>query len=244
MAARAASAMARRPFSAGVVKGARKCTSACSGGSPSRRRKLPRKPSPCRNVAPFQTPAAAAIRQRHGLYRYLRIQRALEHARMEGAHRGDAGQLVLDAAFGEHRHGPPAAQPLHHHRHHRTQRAGVAATMKNGAGARRQPAHQRPARDLGLGHEARRALRMQQLNVHPRYVIGHEQHRPVDLRAVTDDAKTECAAQHPARPAAHDALRQRLAACRHLHHAGSSATAPPSGMAITTSVSRIGTRQT
>ncbi len=94
----------------------------------------------------------------------------------------------------------------------------VAAAMEDRAAARSHPADQRPAGDLCLGDEAGGALRMEQFDVQPRGVVGHEQHGIGQGRAETPAAEAEHAQQHGG-PHADGAMGQRFAAVLH-HPAG------------------------
>ncbi len=123
--------------------------------------------------------------------------------------------VVAAAAFGKHRHRTPRAQPLDHRLHHRGQRMVAAAAMEDGAPAGGQPADQRPAGDLRLGHETGGALAVQQLDVEPRGVVGDEQHRVGQrLRRSAPRASRRCASARSTTSGS-SAMRERFAAVAH-----------------------------
>ena len=59
------------------------------------------------------------------------------------------------------------AKALHDRAHDARQRIGVAAAMEDRACLRREPADERPVRDLTLGDEAHRPLAVHELDVEP-----------------------------------------------------------------------------
>ena len=167
---------------------------------------------------------------RRDAHRLARLAVA-QHHRLHDGGRGDGGlqQVGVErqhavagagGAFGEHGDGVGLAQRVGHLVHHAQRVALALALDEQRAAGARQPAQQRPVRDVGLGHEARlRRARVQRGDVQPRHVVGHHQHR-ARLRA--------CPTRAPARPGSAASARSSAARSRGgRRHRGAASPGPP-----------------
>ena len=84
----------------------------------------------------------------------------------------------------------------------------AAALVIDRAGARGEPANQRPARNFRLRDETHDALAVHQFDIQPRHVIGDEQYRAGQRLADAMNAETETAHQQFRPPALRDVRRQ------------------------------------
>ena len=143
--------------------------------------------------------------QPHGLRGHLRRNRGLQQIGMKRQH----VHAVAGGALGEHGQHITGTQSLGHVVHHAQGVAGAGALDIQSTRRRRERADERPGFQLRLGHKAAILRRMQNHDVQPRNMVGHQQHRPGLGRCV----------QH--QPDVHDAqdiLRPALHRCALLDH--------------------------